>query len=98
VGKLEEALKIGEVAVEIPLMPLVRAGSASCRALARFECASLLPDWDRNSDARGFQAHRLATVTRPLMVHRDVEGVDDFMGTTIVSRRHSAAETALKNF
>jgi len=31
------------------------------------------------------------------MVHRDVEGVDDFMGATIASRRHNAAEIALKN-
>jgi hypothetical protein len=70
----------------------------SSRASPRIERASRLQDLDRNSDARGFQAHRSATVTRPLMVHRDVEGVDDIMGATIVLRRHSAAEIALKNF
>ncbi len=32
------------------------------------------------------------------MIYRDVEGVDAFMRATIVSRRHNAAEIALKNF
>ena len=46
----------------------------------------------------GFKPRPAAAVTRPLMVHRDVEGVEAFMGATFVSRRHSAAEIALKNF
>ena len=73
-------------------------GPCRHRASPRIERASLLRAMNRISDARGFQAGWSATVMRPLLVHRDVEGVDDFMGATIVSRRHSAAEIALKNF
>jgi hypothetical protein len=76
-------------------MPQVRAGSGTEPGIER---ASLLRDINRISDARGFQAGRSATVTRPLMVHHDAEGVDHFMGATIASRRHNAAEIALRNF
>jgi hypothetical protein len=46
----------------------------------------------------GFKHRPAAAVTRPLMVYRDVEGVEAFMGATIASRGHSVEEIALKNF
>ena len=79
-------------------MPLARAGIGAVEqaiGLSEYRCFEISIGFLMHA---GFKPRPAAAVTRPLMVHRDVEGVEAFIGATIASRRHSAAAIALKNF